>query len=408
MSAAQLRDAVLVALPAARITIFENQAPFLDYVARADPARELVIFAKGQATWAVVLLLRLCAAAALPVRHAGDLDRSGVLILRSLARHARVAIEPWRMDVATHRRFASAGRPLDADERVRLASLVTVTIRPRPAMRCSTILRTGTWIEQEVFSHLVLISPPMETRPAHRARRTRTTLASQSDRQSQSCGACQSIRAKGARPAQHACQRRPRAVGGGRGAGQGRELVLLDLLVFISDGAARNSPRQARQVRVDEEEAAHGLLGQPRRNVRVVAEQEAHLVDGALLRDPADQPRRDVVARAVVGIAGVLGGQEHAEAAGSGPAQQLEHRLLGRRRCDRGDVAVGLVEERDRAQHRVRMPAYRAGQLDQQPRHEELERANVGQGERADDGQPAAAIGGRGQHPRDIERLAGT
>jgi hypothetical protein len=158
LSAGQLRDASLVALPAARITIFENQAPFLDYVERADPARELVVFARGQASWAVVMLLRLCAPARLPVRHAGDLDRSGVHILRSLARRARVAIEPWHMDVSTHRRFAGAGRPIDAEERGRLARLLAVDAPTEP---CHELLHelhtTGVWIEQEAFSHLLLV-----------------------------------------------------------------------------------------------------------------------------------------------------------------------------------------------------------------------------------------------------------
>ncbi len=157
LSAAQLRDATLVALPARRITIFENQAPFLDYLERADPRTELVIFARGQASWATIMLLRLCAPAGLPVRHAGDLDRSGVLILRSLARRARLAIAPWHMDVATHRRFAAAGRGLDADERVRLDRLLAVD---DPALPGHALLReihaTGRWIEQEAFSHLLL------------------------------------------------------------------------------------------------------------------------------------------------------------------------------------------------------------------------------------------------------------
>lgn len=158
LSAGQLRDAALVALPASRITIFENQAPFLDYIERADPTRELVVLARGQATWAAVMLLRLCAPAALPIRHAGDLDRSGVHILRSLARRAHVAIEPWHMDVATHRRFAADSRPIAADERARLAHLLA---GDDPAAPCHELLhelhRTGTWIEQEVFSHLLLV-----------------------------------------------------------------------------------------------------------------------------------------------------------------------------------------------------------------------------------------------------------
>jgi hypothetical protein len=159
LSLAQLRDATLVDLPVDRITIFENQAPFLDYVERTDPHRELVVFARGQASWAVVLLLRMCARVGVPIRHAGDLDRTGILILRSLAKRVHVAIEPWHMDVVTHRRFAStAGRAIDSDERARIARLVAID---DPTAPCHDLLvelhRTGAWIEQESFSHLLLI-----------------------------------------------------------------------------------------------------------------------------------------------------------------------------------------------------------------------------------------------------------
>jgi len=127
-----------------------------------------VIFARGQATWAVVMLLRLCAPAALPIRHAGDLDRSGILILRSLSRRAHVAIEPWHMDVATHRRFAASGRAIDADERTRIARLLAIDDTGAP---CHELLRelhaTGVWIEQEVFSHLLLLPDPDGRTPTH-------------------------------------------------------------------------------------------------------------------------------------------------------------------------------------------------------------------------------------------------
>jgi hypothetical protein len=158
LSLAALRDATLVDLPVRRITVFENQAPFLDYVERADPRRELVVFARGQATWAVIVLLRLCAGTRAPIRHAGDLDRTGVLILRSLQRRVNAVIEPWHMDVATHRRFAGAGRPIDPDERARLARMLAADAETEP---CHDLLvelhATGVWIEQEVFSHVVLV-----------------------------------------------------------------------------------------------------------------------------------------------------------------------------------------------------------------------------------------------------------
>jgi hypothetical protein len=167
LSLAQLRDASLVELSAERITVFENQAPFLDYVERVDPRRELVVFARGQASWAVVVLLRMCAATRLPIRHAGDLDRAGILILRSLERRVHARIEPWHMDVATHRRFAAgAGRAIDAEERARIARLVAVD---DPTAPCHDLLvelhHAGLWVEQEVFSHLLLVPEPSHGDP---------------------------------------------------------------------------------------------------------------------------------------------------------------------------------------------------------------------------------------------------
>jgi hypothetical protein len=139
--------------------VFENQAPFLDYIERADPRRELVVLARGQASWAVVTLLRLCAPARAPIRHAGDLDRTGILILRSLARRVDAPIEPWAMDAAIHRRFAgSVGRAIEPDERGRIARLLAID---DPAAPCHELLRalhrTGIWVEQEAFSHLLLV-----------------------------------------------------------------------------------------------------------------------------------------------------------------------------------------------------------------------------------------------------------
>ena len=62
------------------------------------------------------------------------------------------------MDVATHRRFASSGRAIDADEHGRLARLLAVD---DPSAPCHELLhelhRTGVWLEQEVFSHHLLV-----------------------------------------------------------------------------------------------------------------------------------------------------------------------------------------------------------------------------------------------------------
>jgi hypothetical protein len=156
----QLRDAVLERPAARRVTIFENLAPYLEYVdvcvarGRVD---EIVLCSGGQANHAVVGLLRRIAAYAIPTRHAGDLDRSGVLILRSLAKRTGAKIVPMHMDAATHRRFADRGQPISSAERGRLAALVQ---SDDPSALAHDLLRvlhsTGVWIEQEAYADDVL------------------------------------------------------------------------------------------------------------------------------------------------------------------------------------------------------------------------------------------------------------
>lgn len=151
----QLRGARLPALDADRVTVIENQTPFLDHVeglARRGAGRELVVLSEGQASSATVALLKLVSRAAVPIRHAGDLDRSGVLILRSLSRRVGAVITPWGMDVATHRRYAERGRPLDAGEAERLRVLLAGDEAAATGHELlAEIARTGRWIEQEVF-----------------------------------------------------------------------------------------------------------------------------------------------------------------------------------------------------------------------------------------------------------------
>ncbi len=153
LSLAQLRGAAVAELPVNRALVIENQTPFLDYVdAQRGAGRELVVFSGGQASWAVVQLLRTVSRAGIPVAHAGDLDRSGVLILRSLQARLFTRVDPVAMDVATHRRFADRGRPLTDAERARLRDLVA---RDDPAAVGAALLRAildaGIWIEQERF-----------------------------------------------------------------------------------------------------------------------------------------------------------------------------------------------------------------------------------------------------------------
>jgi hypothetical protein len=87
-----LRDARTVEMRASRVVSIENETTFNDYVdwVRAHGDDQIVLCSQGQANWALVGILRLLAEAApeIPVFHWGDLDRFGVLILRSLRRAA--------------------------------------------------------------------------------------------------------------------------------------------------------------------------------------------------------------------------------------------------------------------------------------------------------------------------------
>jgi hypothetical protein len=152
----QLRDATLERPAARRVTIFENLTPYLDYVdalIERGIRNEISGCASGQASWAVVRLVELCARHALPMRFAGDLDRSGVLILRSLRKRTGARIEPLCMGVATHRRFADRGQPISAREATLLDAMLAHDAADAP---CHALLRelgkTRVWIEQEAFA----------------------------------------------------------------------------------------------------------------------------------------------------------------------------------------------------------------------------------------------------------------
>ncbi len=152
----QLRDATLERPRARRVTIFENLTPYLDYVdALIDRGMrtDIAVCASGQASWAVVRLVELCARHALPMRFAGDLDRSGVLILRSLRKRTGARIEPLCMGVATHRRFADRGQPISSREATLLDAMLA---QDSPEAPCHALLaelaKTRVWIEQEAFA----------------------------------------------------------------------------------------------------------------------------------------------------------------------------------------------------------------------------------------------------------------
>ena len=155
-----LRDAAVVEMRAERVVSIENETTFNDYVEwlRARGRDEIVLLSEGQANWAVVRLLSMLAVAApgVPFVHWGDLDRFGVLILRSLRRRSGLAIEPWWMDVATFERFVAAGLPLPEGEREEIESLLSTPPGDVGSDLLRAIRDAGRWVEQESVAEEVL------------------------------------------------------------------------------------------------------------------------------------------------------------------------------------------------------------------------------------------------------------
>jgi len=158
-----LRDAQVVEMRAERVVSIENETTFNDYVEwlAASGRDEIVLLSQGQANWAVVRLLRLLAGTApgLPLAHWGDMDRYGVLILRSLRRRTGLAVEPWRMDLPTFERFQEAGLPLPDGERAEIESLLAASPEEVSADLLRAIRDAGRWVEQETVAEELLSRP---------------------------------------------------------------------------------------------------------------------------------------------------------------------------------------------------------------------------------------------------------
>ncbi|NOY93914.1 MAG: DUF2399 domain-containing protein [Deltaproteobacteria bacterium] len=161
LTVAQLADAALERPRFERVRLIENLTSFLDYVdalVDAGVRDELVICTGGQASWAVVRLLRLLAPFRLDMACACDLDRSGVLIWRSLMQRGGVRLRPWHLDAGTLERWAARGQPLSAAERSRLEALVR---REDASALGHDLLRAlldhDVWVEQEAFSDETLL-----------------------------------------------------------------------------------------------------------------------------------------------------------------------------------------------------------------------------------------------------------
>jgi hypothetical protein len=156
-----LREARVTQVRASRIVSIENETTFNDYVdrLREEGGEEIVLCSQGQANWAVVRLLRMLheAEPTVPVFHWGDLDRFGVLILRSLRRRSGVPVQPLHMEPETLRRFEAEGLPLPSGERDEIEILLK---RPGGDIGndlLAAIRDAGKWVEQESVADAVLL-----------------------------------------------------------------------------------------------------------------------------------------------------------------------------------------------------------------------------------------------------------
>jgi hypothetical protein len=129
----------------------------VDWV-RTQGDDQIVLCSQGQANWAVVRALRLIAEAApgIPILHWGDLDRFGVLILRSLHRRSGLRVEPLWMDVETFRCTALTGIPLPPGEREEIDSLLRQSPGAIGSDLLDAIRQAGRWVEREAVAESVL------------------------------------------------------------------------------------------------------------------------------------------------------------------------------------------------------------------------------------------------------------
>ncbi|MCU0723901.1 MAG: DUF2220 domain-containing protein, partial [Planctomycetes bacterium] len=157
----QLRGSSVAEVRGEGIVSIENETAFNDYVdwVRGTGRDEIVLCSQGQANWAVVRLLELLHAAApgLPLFHWGDLDRSGVLILRSLRRRTKIDVAPLWMDPETFSRHLQVGLPLEKEEKVEIEGLLARSKGEIGSDLLSAILEAGCWVEQEAVAETVLM-----------------------------------------------------------------------------------------------------------------------------------------------------------------------------------------------------------------------------------------------------------
>lgn len=156
-----IREAQVSSIVAERVVTIENETTFNDYVdwIQSKQRREFVICTDGQANWATIHLLRLIrgAAPSVPVFHWGDLDRSGVLIWRSLRRRTGIEIDHLWMDEATFMRYRNRSQRINKEELGDLRRLVQRNSADVGQDLLGVLQREGRWVEQEAVAEGELI-----------------------------------------------------------------------------------------------------------------------------------------------------------------------------------------------------------------------------------------------------------
>ena len=137
--------------PGTRIVTVENESAF-HTLAQLWP-EALLVYTGGQPAWSVVLLLRQLheTDCDLAFFHAGDLDRSGLLILRSLRARSDLPVEPLWMDGESFRHCEDLALPMSPAEQERTRRLLATWQEPYGRDLLERLAASGRWIEQEAL-----------------------------------------------------------------------------------------------------------------------------------------------------------------------------------------------------------------------------------------------------------------
>lgn len=118
--------------------------------AALPPGAAAIVYSGGHPNRAVIDFLRTLTRAGAVLYHYGDLDPDGILILQEIQAAVSTPVIPWLMNVATHRRYAPYGYPLDRGQAARL-SLLDAAAHEDLRGLAQELRATGIGVEQEVI-----------------------------------------------------------------------------------------------------------------------------------------------------------------------------------------------------------------------------------------------------------------